>query len=306
MHYGHLPEGKFAWLSEYSETEIMTCLLSILDFYNVFFIDSNGAYLKYSQIFKNFTQSRGFHISNQGHIADVFIELKDQKLFQSILSNVEINGIWSGKLMFIRGSSSYFSEAQVRIMCVNGYQHQNPIYMLLFYRDDEARSAEEEKWKELAYTDELTGLSNWRKFREKLSAIKKERESFGLLFIDIDNFKEINDRHGHIVGDKLLQLCSTRIKEVIGLNMHAFRKSGDEFLVIVEEVEKTEHVEKKIKRSLSGDFLIGKSAGNVSVSIGLSTYPALGQDEETLIHQADMSMFKDKMRKVERGISCGE
>jgi GGDEF domain-containing protein len=88
--------------------------------------------------------------------------------------------------------------------------------------------------------------------------------------------------------------------------MHAFRKSGDEFLVLVEEVEKTEYVEKKIKRSLSGDFLIGESVVSVSVSIGLSTYPALGKDEETLIHHADMSMFKDKMRKVERGISCGD
>ncbi|EFV78696.1 GGDEF domain-containing protein [Cytobacillus pseudoceanisediminis] len=297
MHYGHLPEGKFVWLSEYSETEIMTCLLSILDFYNVFFIDSNGAYLKYSQIFKNFTQSRGFHISNQGHIADVFIELKDQKLFQSILSNVEINGIWSGKLMFIRGSSSYFSEAQVRIMCVNGFQHQNPIYMLLFYRDDEARSAEEEKWKELAYTDELTGLSNWRKFREKLSAIKKERESFGLLFIDIDNFKEINDRHGHIVGDKFLKLFANRIRESLGEKMYAFRKSGDEFLVIVEEGEQTEQAAKIIKRRLSDDFIIGKSVRGVSVSIGLSIYPSCGIDEESLIHHADKEMYKEKMRQ---------
>jgi len=303
MYFESLHKGKLAWLSEFSQIEMMNCLLSILDIYNVVFIDTKGKFVRCNQQFKNFIQSGDYHFCDQGCIAEIFKELNEQKLFDSILSNVEDNGIWSGKLLI---NSSGFSQVQVHISRVNGDQLHDPIYMFLFFKD-EVKSAEE-KWKELAYTDELTGLSNWREFREKFSAIKKERESFGLLFIDIDNFKEINDQHGHIVGDKILRLCSNRIKEVIGLNMHAFRKSGDEFLVIVEEVEKTEYVEKKIKRSLSGDFLIGESAGSVSVSvsIGISTYPVFGQDEETLIHQADMSMFKDKMRKVERGKSCGD
>ncbi|WP_282173002.1 GGDEF domain-containing protein [Cytobacillus firmus] len=305
MCFKNLHKDKLAWLSEFSHIEMMNCLLTILDIYNVVLIDKKGEFVRYNQQFKTFIQSGDYHFADQGCIADVFKELKEQHLFASILSKAEHNGIWSGRLLI---NSSDFYKAQVHISRVSGSRLHNPIYMFLFFKD-EAKSAEE-KWKELAYTDELTGLSNWRKFREKLSAIKKERESFGLLFIDINKFKEINDQHGHIAGDKLLQLCSNRIKEVIGLNMHAFRKSGDEFLVIVEEVEKTEYVEKKIKRRLSGDFLIGESAESVSVSIsvsiGLSTYPALGQDEETLIHHADMSMLKDKMRKMERGISCGD
>ena len=292
MCYEILHEGKFAGLSEFSQLEIMNGLFSILDIYNVVFIDKKGNFVDYNQQFKNFINSGDYHFNNQQCIADVFKELKDLKL-ESLLSHVELSGIWSGKLMI---NSSCLSQVQVHISRINEYQRQNPLYIFLFLKDD-AKSSGEENWKELAYTDELTGLSNWRKFREQLSVVQKKGDSFGLLFIDIDNFKEINDQYGHIAGDEFLKLFANKIRGSLGEKMHAFRKSGDEFLVIIEEGEQTVHVANIMKSCLSGDFIVGKSVRRVSVSIGRSIYPSCGLDEESLIHHADLEMYKEKMQR---------
>ncbi|HWO97431.1 MAG TPA: GGDEF domain-containing protein, partial [Bacillus sp. (in: firmicutes)] len=164
------------------------------------------------------------------------------------------------------------------------------------FHDEEYR-----KWKMLAFTDELTGLLNWRKFKEQLKVEMKESDElqkpFGLFFIDIDNFKEINDQYGHIVGDRVLKQCAERLAGALGQKMYAFRKSGDEFLVLIKDIKQIEQTYQEIKKTFSRGFLIRQSIKQLTVSIGVSIYPECGHNEESIIHQANISMYREKIRR---------
>ncbi|HZG70460.1 MAG TPA: GGDEF domain-containing protein [Chondromyces sp.] len=162
------------------------------------------------------------------------------------------------------------------------------------------------KWKRLAYTDELTGLSNFRKFRECVSAKIKLNSEFGLLFIDIDNFKLLNDRFGHLIGDNILQICASRLINLIGDKSKAFRKSGDEFLVIVDEVQQLNEIKLAIIQQFKRKLQVGDCSFSIDISIGTSVYPSCGPDEESLIQSADFSMYEEKRMNKEDIKGFGE
>ncbi|WP_026582873.1 GGDEF domain-containing protein [Bacillus sp. J33] len=291
---------------QFTKTEMMNGFLPILDTFMAVLIGAQGELLKYNEPFRQFLNKGPFLPYKQHFIEDIFYELRDQQVSNAIFSAVDQHGQWAGRLQIISGDTDK-STAYVQIARIK--EDKGPNYFLLGFEAD-LKSSEEDIWKKLAYTDELTGLSNWRKFREQLSAAKREsdflQKPFGLLFIDIDHFKEINDEYGHLAGDHFLKLCADIIKESLGEHMHAFRKSGDEFLVIIKERTQIEHTSNLIRSRLTGEFLIGSSLKSVSVSIGASIYPACGHDEDSIIHQADLSMYEEKMRRNKRGVRSGD
>jgi len=150
-----------------------------------------------------------------------------------------------------------------------------------------------------AYKDSLTGIYN-RKFLEEVFKLevekyKKFRKPFCILFLDINNFKMINDTYGHIEGDKLLQNIAQTIKSSVRKEDFTIRYGGDEF-VIVTDIEPT-YILKLVER-LNDNLRFKYNNIEISVSIGSACYPADGKDLDTLLKVADMRMYKiKKMQK---------
>ncbi|MFW6294658.1 MAG: diguanylate cyclase domain-containing protein [Halanaerobium sp.] len=151
----------------------------------------------------------------------------------------------------------------------------------------------------MAYHDQLTKLANRELFVEKTKAEmnKNSIEKTAVIFIDINNFKEINDNFGHDIGDKILRASAEALKEVLTENDYICRMSGIEFALSISGLKDTAEVEKKaaeIIRVFNQPLKIGRSQFFISVSLGISIYPDQGDDLEELFKKADHAMYRAK------------
>jgi len=155
----------------------------------------------------------------------------------------------------------------------------------------------QEKLHYLSNHDTLTGIANRYNLYNKLEYIitdsKRNEKNFSLLYIDLDEFKAVNDNYGHDAGDALLQEVTLRIKNEIRQNDIFARIGGDEFIIVLTDVDKgfISHIAKNILTALIKAFVIQEQTINISVSIGISTYPKDGEDIDTLLKNADNAMY---------------
>ena len=154
----------------------------------------------------------------------------------------------------------------------------------------------------LAYHDELTGLPNRNTLVDRIGqSIKKcsrEQQRMGILFLDLDRFKNVNDSLGHTVGDELIQQVSARLHSTLRNNDTISRNGGDEFVVVVEELGDTNeviHVAKKIISCLTETFEIQSHKIHLGVSVGISIYPSDGETPLVLLRNADTAMYRAKI-----------
>ena len=159
----------------------------------------------------------------------------------------------------------------------------------------------EEEIKRLAQYDDLTGLPNRTLFIDRVNqAIKQnrwKRRSFAVMYIDLDQFKFVNDTMGHSAGDQLLQEVAGRLTAALRDGDTVARMGGDEFTALLPEIAKRDDaalVAKKMLTALKQPFDIGNQELFVSGSIGLSLYPDNGKDAESLIKNADTAMYHTK------------
>lgn len=149
--------------------------------------------------------------------------------------------------------------------------------------------------------DQLTGLPN-RSFlkTDLLRAVTDQRyrnRQFTLLFVDLDGFKPINDRHGHSAGDEVLRQVSRRLKACVREYDTVCRLGGDEFVIVLREVKSRRNIEtvaEKILSSVSVPFEIDGVSMGVGCSIGISHYPTDGEAVEVLLEKADRAMYQAK------------
>lgn len=165
---------------------------------------------------------------------------------------------------------------------------------------------------QLAYLDPLTHLPNRRMFNEELDSLikwaKQHQESIGILFIDLDHFKQVNDVVGHDVGDtllqqvaerlsSLLQLVSTRVDMPVPENLLLSRLGGDEFVMIIPCYQNDgllSEVAARIELTLKEPFIIKGTSFTVSASVGITKYPEHADNLTDLIKQADIAMYAAK------------
>jgi diguanylate cyclase (GGDEF)-like protein len=153
----------------------------------------------------------------------------------------------------------------------------------------------------LAYTDVLTGLPNREMLINKLDFLversQERQERFAVVFIDLDNFKKINDYKGHYIGDLLLKSIADKIKKIIYQQDMLGRLGGDEFTLIIQrdlsEVEIFEYVE-KIRTALLETFVVENMQLNISASFGIALYPRDGITAAELLNYSDIAMYKAK------------
>lgn len=171
--------------------------------------------------------------------------------------------------------------------------------VLILGRDITSRKQTEIKIKELAFTDVLTELPNRNSCLSYLNDRLlncDEVQSMAVLFLDLDQFKRINDTKGHGTGDIILKKVAYRLKSAIKETDFVARLGGDEFLILLENKERkeTEDVAKKIINQFSVPFVVKQDEFFVTPSIGISMYPTDGDDQESLIKNADAAMYVAK------------
>ena len=175
------------------------------------------------------------------------------------------------------------------------------ISILSLAQDVSSRIQAEERLQFMATHDGLTGLPNSVLLNDRLeSALLRSRRSkmrVGVMFLDLDRFKDVNDTLGHRVGDQLLKELARRIRGVLRQSDLLARISGDEFIVLLEDVHEPsapEHVARKMLDEVRRPFQVEGHEIHVSGSIGLAVHPEDGDDAETLLKNADAAMYHAK------------
>ncbi|MEH7384257.1 sensor domain-containing diguanylate cyclase [Bacillus sp. JJ1521] len=171
----------------------------------------------------------------------------------------------------------------------------------LIARDITVQHQEFETIKQMAYQDALTGLPNRRAFMDKLddlmSTAEKNKGTFGMMFIDLDGFKQVNDLLGHEGGDMLLRQAGDYLIKSVAQKDTVARLAGDEFMVLLPDANENEcvMVANRIIEQFQSIVILGKNVV-VTPSIGIALYPQHGKDAIELIKFADMAMYQAKQR----------
>ncbi len=179
------------------------------------------------------------------------------------------------------------------------------------FSDTTEKKLEEEQIKYMALHDALTDLPNRTLFTDRLhqalTVAQRNKASAALLYIDLDEFKPVNDRYGHKMGDLLLKAVAQRLTKSLRKSETISRLGGDEFAVLLPEIAFPKDaliVAEKIRSQLEDPFIINGKELKISSSIGCAVYPDDGQDDITLTQNADQAMYKAKQNGRNRVYSA--
>ena len=168
-------------------------------------------------------------------------------------------------------------------------------------RDISERKQAEEAIKQMAYYDLLTDLPNRTLFNDRLSIAlahaHRNREKLSLVFLDLDNFKAVNDTLGYVAGDQLLRLVARRLLSLVREGDTVARLGGDEFVLLLPKVNREEdaiRVAEKILEAFKEPFGVNGNKLYLTPSIGIALYPSDGEDAEALLRNADTAMYRAK------------
>ena len=224
----------------------------------------------------------------------------DQLFYKSLWDQLNINGYWKGEVWNRRKNGDIYPEEIS--MAIMRDDHGHIIHHVAIFHDISVRKSREAKISYQAHYDQLTGLPNRFVFIDNLSReigrTKRYKNSFALLFIDLNNFKQINDNLGHNTGDLVLQEAAKRLKESIRESDLVARLAGDEFTVIVQSTNNQEDLDRiiaKVRAGLDGLFQCGSHKIEIRSSIGGVLYQHEIHTSDSLLHAADEAMYKDKM-----------
>lgn len=172
--------------------------------------------------------------------------------------------------------------------------------VIVFHDVSESR-AMAEKMAYLAQHDFLTGLANRALLTERLAQAigqaKRHKKQVALLFVDLDDFKRINDSLGHAVGDQLLKLVADRLVTCVRATDTVCRQGGDEFVILLAEIEQLQdaaNVADKLLAELVVPQHVGEHELSITLSIGISVYPDDSRDVDTVMQNADTAMYQAK------------
>jgi diguanylate cyclase (GGDEF)-like protein len=168
-------------------------------------------------------------------------------------------------------------------------------------RDITERKTWENRIYSLAYSDSLTGLPNRLLLRDRLehaiASAQRNRSLVGVLFVDLDHFKAINDSYGHHAGDQLLREIGERAKGCVREIDTVCRLGGDEFVLVLPDLHEAGDagaVARKLLAALSHPYAIDGRELAITPTVGVSIYPHHGADADTLIRNADTAMYHAK------------
>ncbi|ANB61830.1 EAL domain-containing protein [Anoxybacteroides amylolyticum] len=197
-----------------------------------------------------------------------------------------------------KGTFLYVSATPVPI-----WINKSVIGVSIIAKDVTERVEQDKRIQQLAYYDPLTGLANRRLFYDNVwkwvTKAKQTKKTVALLYMDIDRFKYVNDSLGHSIGDRILQAVASLIQEKVAEKGTVARMSGDEFTVVLPNLDYQHEaidVAKSILRTFQEPIRIGELDLFLTSSIGIAFYPHHSDDVDTLIQYADMAMYEVKRK----------
>ncbi|WP_051302990.1 EAL domain-containing protein [Psychromonas aquimarina] len=177
----------------------------------------------------------------------------------------------------------------------------NIIQFISIFSDISEKKVTEERIYHLAHYDIVTGLHNRSAFYEQMkmaiAGSLRHKHKLALLYLDLDNFKLINDASGHATGDLLLKFVADRLRSEVRKVDIIARLGGDEFVVLLTDIQSNQdvlQVAEKILKTIASPILLDHTEVVVTSSIGISTFPADGEDADTLLKNADAAMYRAK------------
>ncbi|MGE5468904.1 MAG: EAL domain-containing protein [Ignavibacteria bacterium] len=223
----------------------------------------------------------------------------DESFYDAMWNELVVTGQWQGEIWNRRRNGEVYPE-WLHISAVRDASGCIVYYVAVF-SDISVVKENEERLHHLAHFDALTELPNRVLFTDRLrhamAHAKRSGTGVGLLFLDLDRFKLINDTLGHRAGDRLLQLAAERISGAVREQDTVACLGGDEFTVILPEVAGpagAANVAEKIIDSMSRSFHLEDKELVIGASIGIAVYPLAGEDVETLVKHADIAMYRAK------------
>lgn len=254
-----------------------------------------------------FTQITGYSFEEAKGREPKFLQSgsHDQDFYRDMWKKINEEGIWLGELKNRRRDGEFFTSLQ-SISSVKNRSGEVTGYVSVF-TDISNRKNYEMQLAHIANHDGLTALPNRMHFNDNLEQAihfaKRQSYKLAVLFLDLNDFKEVNDTMGHRSGDMLLQEVAIRLKRCIREEDTVARLGGDEFAILLTELKEDDDaitVSKKIVKSLSEPFDTGQHTITTSTSIGISIYPEHADNGEMLLQLADKAMYSAKQKSTEK------
>ncbi|MCF8719853.1 EAL domain-containing protein [Nitrospina gracilis] len=235
------------------------------------------------------------------HFLDLAISLDQEdidRLFEPLIQSIRPMTVFEAVYRRKNGST-YPVECRCQIVKNLGTHPQ----VMVWSQDITERKQLEEQIRQMAYYDPLTGLLNRNLLNDRLevalTSANVANEKVGILFLDLDHFKTINDTLGHDMGDLLLKQVADRLKKMARQEDTVARMGGDEFVIIVPNLTKEDEIvdrAQKILEALTPIYNIQNHELYITCSIGISVFPDDGQEIETLLKHSDLAMYRAKER----------
>ncbi|HLD67029.1 MAG TPA: EAL domain-containing protein [Pseudomonas sp.] len=226
------------------------------------------------------------------------------EFYQAMWQSLNETGVWQGEIWNRRKNGETFPEwLSISAVCDAQGLVSNYVSSLT---DITERKAAEDRIKHLAFFDALTGLPNRRllldRLQQALAASARSGQFGALMFLDLDNFKNINDLHGHQTGDQMLCLAAERLGHAVRASDTVARLGGDEFVVMLENLKsqpeeaaaQAEHIGKQVLAALGEPYQVDSLEMRSSVSIGVVLFKDESCGSDELMKRADLSMYEAK------------
>ncbi len=224
---------------------------------------------------------------------------QDTTFYKNLWNELIEKDSWEGEIWNRKKNGEIYPE-WLNISTVRDLKGKILNYVALFSDISKIKKSNE-KIEFLAHHDPLTGLPNRLLLKARLNksieTSKKENKKLALIFIDIDNFKLINDTYGHSIGDNIINLVASRLQNSVRKDDTISRIGGDEFILVIEDINELSHIEKvaqSIMDNFSKPIKMHEYLFDVTLSMGISIYPHDGYNDEDLIKHADTAMYSAK------------
>lgn len=226
-------------------------------------------------------------------------EKHDEQFYQNMWHSLIKKGNWSGEIWNRRKNGDAYPEW----LSINAIKDElgNITHFVAVFHDISEVKQGEEKLKYQANHDTLTGLPNRQLFNDRLEMAiafaKRHSQKVAVIFIDLDNFKNVNDTLGHYVGDILLQRVAETLKKCVRTEDTVARLGGDEFMLILQDILTESNAVETSRRILTEFAKPININGNeffINASLGITIYPDDGEDVLTMVKNADLAMYRVK------------
>ncbi|PCH65656.1 MAG: hypothetical protein COC04_01400 [Gammaproteobacteria bacterium] len=224
----------------------------------------------------------------------------EPEFYQNMLTILQQQGHWQGEVWNRKKNGEHYAT----LLSISTLLDDDgeAIHYLALFSDITQSKQQQQTLEMMAHYDVLTQLPNRTLFADRFNLAiahsKRNNSLLAVVFLDLDNFKPVNDNYGHEIGDQLLVEVAQRIKANIREEDTASRLGGDEFVLLLNEIQSTQHGEElvdRVHKAISAPYKINDITITISASSGITLFPLDDADADTLLRHADQSMYQAKL-----------